>query len=330
MGKLNGLLNRFVEVLPIEKTYLIIVDAPKDIKITKNLVRLNYSHLSPMKDADFVFLKRINKLFIWFTNDKLAKKIYIPEAFLLLQRFKSKKEAVVLKNTEGKSCVLVIKNGKILSQFCTKDISTLHLDLIKRKFNLSNPEIINLNGNLQEKIGFRSVLKFLPNLNVNSKDVARNLYECIKVPIIVVLVLFDVFGLLTYNYLNYQIKRSKAELSSLKLESKDAKHKFEKLQSYGDFFRSFEDEELAYPSFYEALSKVLSVLKKNGAKLVSYNQYQGSIALHIISPSISSVVNDLLSYKSFKDVQVLNTSQYYYDKSKEQGNLKILLKRKGL
>ncbi len=329
MEKLKSPVSRFFEILPIEETQLVIVDIAEKVKPTKELIRLNYSQLSIFKDGDFVFYKEKDKLFIWFTGLRLGKKLYVPEAFLIYETFKGKGSAVILKSAKGKSCVLIIKNSSLEAQFCRKgEINSEYLELIRKKYSLDNADIIEIDDTISLKVSLSSILRFSRSIDLNPKVLLERGYETIKIPTIVALFLINVYGLSMYVYIHSQIKRSKDELITLKVENKKIKKKFELLKNESKFFKTFVASELKYPSFPETLDLVARIVLKNKAKIRMYNQYEGEVELEVISSSTSSLANELLSTKFFKDVQIISTSQYFRDKTKEIGRLKLLLKER--
>ena len=329
MGKLRQLSSKFFEVLPLEDTQLVIVDVAENVKPTKELIKLNYTQLSIFKNGDFVFYKSKSKLYIWFTPRKLEKKLYIPETFLIYDAFKDRQDALILKKAKDKTCFLIVKSGTLKAQFCKSgEIRSEYFELIKKKYTLDEAEVIELDTGVNIKIKPYHIQKFLNSLNFSSKDFIAKLYDVIKVPTIVALFFVNLYGLSLYFYVNSQIKKSKSELLLLKKENKKIKEKFELLKKEGQFFKEFSNSEFKYPSFPKTVNLIAGVVLKNKGKIRMYNQYQGEVELEVISPSTSLIAKKLLSTKFFKDVQVLSASQYFKDKTKEIGRLRLLLKEK--
>jgi len=328
MGKLRGLVGKFLEILPIEDTQLVIVNVAEKIKPTKELVRLNYSQLSIFKDGDFVFYKENGELFIWFTKQKLSKKLHIPEAYLIYEAFRDKGDVIVLKKSENTRCVLVIKGGALKTQFCKKgEINSEHIELIKKRHLLDKPEFIEIEDSFEFKPTLDSVIKFYRSVDLNQKNLLTGVYEIVKTLAIIILFFINLYGLIGYFYVNYQVKRSKSELFMLQKKNKDIKEKFEVLKKEHIFFKKFAANELVYPPFPQILDLIAEVVEKNNGKIRKYNQYMGFVELEVISPSTSKIASELLSNSYFKDVQITSTYQYFKDKTKEIGNLKISLRK---
>lgn len=329
MGKLKLLRDRFFEILPVEDTQLVIVDVAENIKPNKNLIKLNYAQLSVFKNGDFVFYKSKSKLYIWFTPRKLEKKLYIPEAFLIYDSFKEKRDVLVLKKIGEKTCVLVIKNRVLIAQFCKNgELDGEYLEVIEKKYALDRVDVVEFSAEETLRVKLHHIQRFLHSLDLDIKDFTVNFYNTIKVPVIVALFLINVYGLSMYFYVSSQVKKSKNELLSLRKENKNIKKKFEILKEESKFFSSFIDSEFKFPSFPETLNLIAGVVLKNGGKIRMYNQYQGEVDIEVISPSTSSIAKALLLTKFFKDVQILSASQYFKDKTKEIGRLRLLLKEK--
>lgn len=325
MGELN-ITEKLIYILPLDKTYFCIVDVPETLKPNKELIRLNYSNLSIFEDGDFVFLKDKNRLLIWFVDISIGKKIAIPEAYLIYEVFKKKKDVIVIKKSNDKECVLVIKDEELRAQFCKKKrLDNKSLEILKREFSLKEAETVRLGSDFKCRISFITVLKFLKSSGFTLKSSLVDLVEIFKIPAIIALVVLNTLDVAIYEYVNARIEKNKQKLVELRLKNKGIKEKFEFLKSEGYFFTKFSNENLIYPTVYKTLATVSNISLKDKSKLHMFNQYEKDVRMDIVTPSASKIVRDLFQTNLFSNVEIVSTSQY--SKKGEVSRLRLELKR---
>ena len=329
MAKLNlGFLKRFVRIVPIEETYFIKKEIP-NIKLNKEIVKLNYGSLSPFKDGDVIFYKDKYSLYIWFTKNKLdSKKIYIPEGFLLYKEYTQEGDSILIKEIDNNHFgVVVVKNKSVTAQFLKSNIDDGFIEILKKEHSLLNPEIETLGKDtVVNRIDIQDIQKFASSLDINFKSALLTVYEELKIPVIVFLLLLNVFDFFIYKYVSGAVVEKKAELNRIEQSNKAIKDKFVFLEESGKFFKGFVDKELKYPNIYVVLSTITKSVGENGGAILSYRQAYNIVDLRVISNSTSSIVNSLISTGIFDNVQVVNITQSFKDKTKEVGSLELKIK----
>ncbi len=329
MARLNlGFLKRFVRIVPIEETYFIKREIP-NIKLNKEIIKLNYGSLSPFKDGDAIFYKDKHSLYIWFTKNRMdSKKIYIPEGFLLYKEYAEEGDSILIKEiSDNYFGVVVVKNKNMAAQFLKSGVDNGFIEMLKKEHSLISPKIKTLGKDtVVNRIDMQDIQKFANSLNLDLRSVLLTVYEELKIPVIVFLVLLNVFDLFIYKYVSGAINEKKAELNRIEQSNKAIKDKFIFLEESGKFFKGFVDNELKYPNIYVVLSTITKSVGKNGGAILAYRQAYNIVDFRVISNSTSSIVNSLISTGIFDNVQVINISQSFRDKTKEIGKLELKIK----
>jgi|GEM_PF-5379127 len=329
MAKLTtGILSYFVKIIPSEETYFVSKTVP-DTKLTKEMVQLNYGSLSPYKNGDILFFKARNRIYIWFTKNKLpAKRISIPEGFLLFKAHYDKKAIVILKKAASYN-IVVIKNGVLLTQISKINAKgdTHFIEMLKKEYSLKNPEVITLeeNNNLF-KLNIKDLLMFFDSFNFNIKSFANLLYEQSKTPAIVLLILIGSLDLFTSAYLDRTLKNERIRLQNMKQSNLAIKKTYKTLKKQSQFWNGFIAEELRYPNLYRLLSAITLSILKNGSQINTIRQSSDSMEIWIASNSVTSLVDNLMATGYFDNIRVIRTFQSA-NKSKETVELELKLKK---
>ncbi len=328
MAKLSvEFFKRFIRIVPIEETYFIKKEIP-DIKLNKEIIKLNYNALSPFKDGDVLYYKDKHNLYIWFLKNRIdSKKLYIPEGFLIYKEFAEENSILIKKVDDNTFGVVVVKNGFIATQFTKNSITDEFIEILKKEHSIQNAEIKHINEDVTiNKTNIKDIFGFADSLDINFKSLALNIYEMLKVPTIVFLILLNVFDLAIYKYITNSVKDKKIELNKLEQSNKAIKDKFTLLEEREKFFKRFIDTELKYPNIYSVLSVITQSIAKNSGSITSYRQSYNIVDIQVTSNSTASLVNTLISTGYFDNVQVINISQSYKDKTKEIGKLELKIK----
>ncbi len=332
MAKLKfKLFKKFIHIIPIEDTYFVKKDVP-DVKLNKEIVQLNYGLISPFKNGDIIFYKDRKNLYIWFTKHKLkTKKLCIPEGFLAHKKYKEKKEAILIKDIKnGEYGIVIIKNGTIIAQFSKNgEPDNQFIEILNKEYSLQKPEIVSFGPNSTGiELNAKDISRFLNSFDINTKSVLMNLYEEIKIPVIVLLILLNTLDVFMYQYVSNTIKKKKTELNKLIKTNKTIKKQFTVLEKESNFVKHFINTELKYPNLLSVLSVITKSAAKSNAIIKTYRQSNNIINLWVISSSTSSFVNSLIATKYFYNVQVITISQYPKDTTKELGEISINIRAK--
>ena len=328
-GLKEAILSRFVDIVKCEYTYFVSIKIP-DAKINKDIVRLNYSYLSPFKESEILFLKEKDILYLWFVkSDKVNDKsiIYIPEGFLLFRRFNKNNDAIIINKIKSGVCIIVVKDGFLVAQFVKNSVDEKIVDMLKREYSLENVKVINVSYSIDfDWLSLEDIFRFLSYLDFNATSVVRYIYEQLKAPAIIFLLLINIYSFLMYRYIYSSINAKTIELKELRNKNRDIKEKFNYLEKESKFFKQFYNSELKYPSVYSTLLSVSKSVSLSNGKISMYRQFRDTINMLVKASSTSAIVSNIVKTKMFDDVNVVSVSQDSKDKTKEIGELQLKLK----
>ena len=322
-------LKKLINIVPIEDTYFVLVEKPKNIKLSKDAIYLNYKHLSPFKDGDLIYLQTKNNIFIWFTKYKLIdkNKIYIPEGYLIYKVIKSKKEAIgIAKKSESIYILSVVKNGLLLSQLTIKnDNLNQKITFLIKEYSLKNPEKINIPIS-KLKLSFIDVFLF-SKFSLELNKLYSFIIERLSMPISVFIILLTVFYFFINQYLEKEIKKKTDYLNKLKLQTKDIKNLLYQTEQKKQFWLTFIKNEKKYPSLYYLLDKIFRVIKEKDGYITHLEFNENIITIWAgLKAGDISIVNDLIKEKIFKEVKIISSVKDRQRKGYEIMNIEIYLK----
>ncbi|WP_457643478.1 hypothetical protein [Persephonella sp.] len=319
----------FTHIVPLSETFFVCVEVP-DVKLNRELVLLNYGRLSPFSGGDVLFFRDGKTLYLWFVKSPLEeKRISIPEGYLIYKRFRDKKNVVVIKDSDDGKHISIIKDGKLVSEIFKRKADGVYINMLTKRHGLGDAETVHLVSDTSYRVGIGDALAFLPALDINLGSFLKKVYDDLKLPAIVFLLMVDVLGVVSYEYVNKLFHRKEAELVKLKQSNVKVKEIFASLEKTAGFFKFFIRSELARPDLYNILSTVADIVKKHNGRILVYRESDTIIGLRVVSDGTSSIVDDLVASGMFENVQVLRISQWYEDKTKEVGQIEMRVKLKG-
>ena len=323
----------FYSLVPVEDTFFKSVDIPKGIKLSKEIVLINYSHLSPFPDGDVIFYRTKNSLYLWFVRYKLKSRVNIPEGYIIYKQFKDRKNAITIVEKKRSFVFSVIKNGELVSQFSLSKSVPVNIDerveFLKREHSLKQPDIIKKSiSDIKTKPDLTDILKF-SHFSLDRRSIQEFILEEIKIPIILILVGLSIYDIFLLNYLS-SLKEEKVKvLQELKKENQDIKNLLMKLEEKRNFWKRFISEEFKFENLYNVASAVASTLKKYEGTLKSFNSTENMVDLWIESKvSSSKLIDELLKTGYFEEIKVLSSVRPPQKEDIEIINMQLFLKEK--
>lgn len=176
------ILSKFINILPVEDSFFFKVKFEKKVKLTDELIALNYKKNAPYKNPFFTRLMEEQNLYIWFYEKKLNAKVVIPEAYLMFDFFKEKNpETLLLIERDDFFIVLIIKDNILQNSYTIveEDKSLIAMEMNKyalRSFQkIDKKEYLQSKEKALESIGFKEFYKWnslkVENTNVLPKVV---------------------------------------------------------------------------------------------------------------------------------------------------------------
>ena len=133
-----------LKVIPAQESFFEVSLLNKKIKLSPELIQLNYAKLSPIPDPEIISYKEKNTIYLWFLKkQKRDEKILIPESFLIYKALSNKQDGVFIFKTEPKQ-VYIIKNKILQTTFISyEDIDSPSINIAKDEYDLEFLEIID-------------------------------------------------------------------------------------------------------------------------------------------------------------------------------------------
>ncbi len=324
-----------INLIPAEDTFFKNVEIPKNVKLTPELVKINYQHLSPFPSGDIIFYKTKKFLYLWFVKYPLleTKKVNIPEGYFIYKQFKHQKNAIVIVRKENSVIVSVLKDGELLSQFTLSSSLAVNLkdriELLKKEYSLKNPEVIEIERNqLKTRADLKDIFAF-SKFEMNKESLKSFFIENIKVPLIIILLIVSIYDIFLLNYLQKEKEKRQAILYQLKKENAEIKNSLYKLEDESKFWNEFQKKEMKFENIYNVLTAIGKILKEKNGKFESLNFSGNLIDLWIKTKSKSTTLIDkLVKTGYFEEVKIISSAKDIYEPEYEVTNLQLILKDK--
>ena len=137
---------KIINLSPIEESFFLYKKLDKKIKLTTEIIELNYGKESPYKDSKLNITSVIDSenLYLWF-NKEDKKSRFLPLSLLLFRKLSAqyKNTICIFKGDVDK--VLIIKNSQLVASFIKKNICDSDIVLIKNEYFLEDIKIFNEN-----------------------------------------------------------------------------------------------------------------------------------------------------------------------------------------
>ncbi len=326
---ISKVLGYFTNIVPINETYFV-SDTIPNIKLTKEMIKINYGMLSPYKDGDVIFFSDKKYVYIWFTRNKLTtKKISIAEGLILFNMFNTADEAIIILE-KGNSCgIAVVKDKRLMTQIFKKEAqpNEKFIELLTKEYSLRNPKVITVKNSEAFRLNLKDILSSLNSFNFDMKTFINNIYEQAKMPIIILLIILNFGNFFTSVYLDRTLKAKQNTLEKIKESNKGIKKEFDLMDKENLFWNDFKTREFGYPNLHKLLSVITESIMKNNSQINIIRQSSDSINMWVVSDSIPLIVQNLVSTGYFKSISVIRISHDNNDKSKEVGDLQLRLKK---
>jgi len=128
---------KIIKLLKIENSFFLYKHLDKRLKLTKEVIYLNYYKESPysINNSTIITIMNKNNLYLWFT--KKSNNYYLPETLILYRKIINKYSNIVVIFEDKVDKIIIIKDDILLSSFSKVNISEKDLLLIKHEYEIS-------------------------------------------------------------------------------------------------------------------------------------------------------------------------------------------------
>ena len=311
----------FITIIPLEKSFLRVFDKPKKVRLNKQVIEVNYAHLSPFKNGGHLFFQTESSIYLWYLPEPVDTScINIPEGYLLYRSFRERREAMVLLPRNGALNALVIGGGELRAQATLQNAAdpAQSLDLLKREYSLQSPEQIRLEPTARFSVRPADLFAFA-HFELNPSLLLEQTVALAKVPIIAALLITAGFTLYQSNRLESRAAERKQQLERLKRENGPLQASIEQLRDQGAYWQDFIAREQAYPDLYRFLSRLTEVVLRHGGYLNNVEFADNHLTVWTgLKSSEAVIIKDLLATNLFLEVKLLSSVK---DPTKPEFNL---------
>lgn len=133
-----------LKIIPMRESFFKISVLAKKIKLSPELIRLNYEKLSPIKNPTILHYRQDDVLYLWFLKKQPStKEILLPESFLIFKGLQNKQDGIFIFETVPNQ-IYVIKQKKLQAAFTSsQSIDSANINIIKDEYNLADIQIFD-------------------------------------------------------------------------------------------------------------------------------------------------------------------------------------------
>lgn len=298
-------------VVSCDDTSYLNVVLPEKVKLTNELVRLNYDKYSPFISPKFVTFPEKSYLMLWFMRSKNDASIIIPECYLLFKSLKNRKKDCIYILNNQKINVFIIKNNQLLASYVLNVLDDTLIQLSKDEYlieEIEEIEEIEVNKMKEESINsltMNEIYHFI-QVNMDMKSISKFIVEKFTYPI-VGLIVFSLFvNFIQGMYLESKIKTLEHKYLQEKAENKELRGYIKKYNIKAKKYELFIQNELAYPSVASIMEAIYKTLKDSKDIVIDSMNINGDKMLLRIRTSKSAIsyLEKLNSIAYFKEILI--------------------------
>jgi len=303
-----------ITVIPFNETFFHAVTLPQKIKLTKQLLFLNYAKYSPFKNPNIINLASDKHLMLWFYKEKIDTSIVIPESYLAYKALK--KEALdamyVIKDDTYK--IIIIKNSKLINAFTLDNIDELTLKLTMDEYKISTKKELSLQRyqdllqQTKESLSFQD-LYYFNTLDLDKKVLFNAFIDKASYPLAALVILAMLVSFIQESFLESKIQTLEATYLSEKNKNKDIKKFIHRHNASVKKWKNFVQKELVYFGPSLLLQELYSIFREDEKGYLLDVSLNGDKLLVKIQTDVNPILflNRLNEIKYFKRVVIQNT-----------------------
>ena len=286
---------KLITVLPFEDTFFYTLKLPKKVRLTKELIELNYAKYSPFAHPNSLAAYHSNHISIWFYIQEIQTPIVIPESYLFFKELAKRAEDAVYILSEEIQKILIIKDGLLYKCFTQKHLDETMLQLICDESELYN--VVKIDAEQTQQIKQKSyenlVLKDIYTFNtlvLDRKVLLQKAVEKLSYPVAALLLLSLFASYFNEKWLTQKIENLKSEYLLEKSKNEEtsqyiAAHN-EEVKQWSEFI----DKELLFLPPHLVLDEVYTTIKEDEDAYLSYFSLAGNLLVIKIYTSLNPVI----------------------------------------
>jgi len=269
-----------ITLLPFTNTFFYTTKLQKKVKLSSELLKINYVKYSPFVNPNIITLTSDEQLMIWFYNKKIETPIVVPESYLLFKELnKNNQDAIyIVHDTIIK--ILIIKESHLISAFTLNTVGEESILLSMDEYNISKRVDIQLQeyqilkqSSLQ-KLTLSDIYHF-NQLNFDRKTLLPKFVDYAAYPITALIVFAILVSYTQEKLLISKIENLKETYTREKTKNQEIKTFIKNHNKKVKKWQNFVKKELTYVSPIALLTSLYSI-------------FDDDIRAHLVDVSINS------------------------------------------
>ncbi len=327
-------LSRYLQVVPIEETFLSRVKIAKKVTLSPAVVRLNYLDRSPFSQGGVLYVRQKEDLYLWFLrSDNSSAWVNIPEAYLLYRAYTADlKEGIIVFPKQNCTAYLIIKSEKLTAQVVvskerwSEEYEAELLQLLTREHSLTQPTILRHSPGTELPLDWR-VIQACLHWDFNPSQLLKRGFELFQGPLIVYLVILSAYQLFTLQRLEDRHEQLQTEQVEIKNRNRPLKQHYKELQSEVTFWKEFSNMEIHRPNLQQLLGVVADATAADSGTILMFRYSGNNVSARIETRSgAAGLVQRLLDSGYFQQVKVISSRQARENKDLQEIDLALQLK----
>jgi hypothetical protein len=277
-----------LKVIPMQESFFKVSTLTQKVKLSPELVQLNYEKLSPLANPTILSHKEESSIYLWFVKkQQLEEKILIPESFLIYKALQNTQEGVFIFETVPKQ-VYILKEKKLQAAFVSyESADSSSIGIIKDEYDIKNLEIFSkqehekMLDNALEKLTLKELLAFA-QFKINKENLKKFFVEKLTYPIVSLLLLYMFVSYAQGYFMQKKVDELTQEYQILKTKNSNVKNairehnrEVEKLEQF------FKTEFGAVEPFKATFDLYKIILPKDEATVSFFSFTNGIIKIKI-------------------------------------------------
>ena len=218
-----------LKVIPMQESFFKVSILTKKIKLSPELIQLNYAKLSPIANPAIISYKEENAIYLWFfKKQELEQKILIPESFLIYKALQKKHDAIFIFETTPKQ-IYILKEKRLQAAFTSYESANApSISIIQDEYDLTDVEILEkrehdtLLKNQLEKLTLRELFSFV-EFTMDKENLKNFFIQKLTYPIVSLLFLYMFVSYAEGYFMQKKADALTQEYQTLKTKNSDAK-----------------------------------------------------------------------------------------------------------
>jgi len=263
--------------LPVEKSTFFSLPFPENLKLSKEIVKINYKRYSPFKNSEVLYIVENGFIYLWFYEAKKDsyKPLLIPESYVIYKEFYSQKNVSVYVAHPMQRFYL-LKNGHLKVAVSPQgDVDAL-LKVSQAEYGIENifkldpSEYGKLYDKAKEKLSAKDYFKFL-QFDFSFKESINFIVDRYTYLISFLIILYIGISYAQSYFLEKKSSNLEKELYALKEQNLKIKESIREYNENIEKLNEFSAKELAYPDHADLLFEIYKVFStKDKARLILF------------------------------------------------------------